>query len=278
MSLGFDRELNVINVGDSADLYAYLYNEREIPIPEEDLLSVEFTEQAPDGSKASHLGEILGNGKGFVRIDDTAQIGEHKVVATFTLADGAKRSVRSDFEVIDPFNPPTPSDEDVIADLVWFKLSDLFDSEEGGPWLQDETLNTFKKEKIKGFIKEGLFDINNQQPTTSVVLGEFVREGVPQDGATLLAQGTLIAVIRHFIRTYVEQPLPTGGQIVYEDRRDYLQRWQSVLQTEEEHYLRQLLLWKRKFLGLGETSLLIGSKAGRLTHAPMRTRWVGRGY
>lgn len=278
MPLGFDRDLNVINSGDSAEIYAFITDERDVPVPEEDLLSVEFTIQHPDGSKVTETGEIQEDGKGFLRYSTTTEIGEYKTIAQFTFLSGALRSVRADFEVIDPFNPPTPDDTDIIALGVWNKLQDLFDSEEGGPWLQDVTMSTFKKERIEKFIAEGLFDVNSQPPATNAVIGEFVIEGVAQPHAPLLIQGVLVAVIRHLIRSYVEQPLPTGGQIVYQDRRDYLQRWQSVLQTEEQHYLRLLALWKRQFLGAPGSKILVSSKAGRLLPAPLRTRNVGRGF
>ena len=278
MPLGFDYDLNVINAGDSAEIEATISDQRDDLIPEDDLVSVSFTIQHPDGTKQTASGTIEGDGKGFLQYDDTTEVGEYKVVATFTLASSSKRSVRADFEVIDPFNPPTPEDEDIIGALVWSKLEDVFDSEEGGPWVQDQTKATFKKEKMKNFIDQALFDINNQQPATNALIGEFVLEGVAQPHSPLLVQGTLIAVIRHLIRSYVEQPLPAGGQIAYEDRRDYLQRWQSVLQIEEQYYMRLLLLWKRQFLGIPGAKVLVGSKAGRLLPAPMRTRYVGRGY
>lgn len=276
--LGFDYDQNVINLNDSAEISAYIVDERDVPIPEDDLVSVKFTVQKPDAVFVEHTGTIEGDGKGFLLFNDTDLVGEYKTVATFTLSSTSIRSVRSDFEVIDPFNPPQPSDEDIIAGLVWNRLQDLFDSEEGGPWLQDQTKATFKRNRIKDFIAEGLFDINNQSPPTAVALGEFVINGAPDTDAPLVTQGVLIAVIRHLIRSYVEQPAPTGAQITYEDRRDYLQRWQSILQMEEQRYMRFVALWKRQYLGLGSSRTLVSSKAGRLIPAPMRSRNVGRGY
>lgn len=278
MPLGFDYDQNVINLNDSAEVHGYINDERDIPIPEADLESVDFTIQKPDGSQTTEVGAIQGDGHGFLRFLETSQVGEYKAIARFTQTSGAIRSTRCDFEVIDPFNPPDPSDEDVIASLVWNRIQDLFDSEEGGPWLQDVTKHTFKKERMHDFIAEGLFDINNQSPPTSATLGEFVINGEADSDAPLVVQGVLIAVIRHLIRSYVEQPAVTGAQIAYEDRRDYLQRWQSLLQMEEQRYMRFVAFWKRQYLGLGSSRTLVSSKAGRLIPAPMRTRNVGRGY
>jgi hypothetical protein len=77
-------------------------------------------------------------------------------------------------------------------------------------------------------------------------------------------QATLLAVIRHLMRSYVEQPAPQGANIVYQDRRDYLQRWEEIYKIEEEFFKYVLALWKRQFLHLGTGSLLVHSKAGRL--------------
>ena len=80
------------------------------------------------------------------------------------------------------------------------------------------------------------------------------------------------------MRSYVEQPLPSGAQIAWQDRRDYLERWRSMYDLEMIQYERWLALWKRGFLQLGHSRLLVAAKAGRLIPAPMRARSVGRGY
>lgn len=277
--LGFDRDLNVIAKDDTAELYAAITTiDTDEPIDEDSLLSVTFTIRKPDETESSQAGEIVRDGLGFTRYTDTDLVGEYKVVAYFIIDTGERRSVRSDFEVIDPFNPPTPTDEEVVSQSVWRLLEDCFDSEEGGPWLQDVTMATFKKEKMASFISEGIFDINQQNPPTDIGLSSFVIDAVPTSDFPLLAQGVLLAVIRHLMRSYAEQPLPTGAQIVYEDRRDYLERWRQIYDLETEKYMRFLALWKRRMLGLGQSSILVHSKAGRLTPTPQRSRWIGRGY
>jgi hypothetical protein len=278
--LGFDRDANVINLTDTADVYAYITDQvTDAPIPQDDLVQVEFTIAKPDGTEGTFAGEIQETGTGFYRYADTDQVGEYKVVAQFTTAEGSVRSIRADFEVIDPFNPPAPTSTQVLGLLVWQRLEDLFDSEEGGPWLQDVTMATFKKEKMEIFVNDGLFDINQQNPPTNLILSEFITDdGTTNANTPLLVQGVLVSVIRHLMRSYTEQPEPRGAQVVYEDRRDYLQRWGTLLQVEQERYLRWLALWKRQFLGLGHSKVLVDSKAGRLIPAPLRTRYVGRGY
>jgi hypothetical protein len=287
MSLGFDRQIKIIAKGDSARLTARLHDDKDQLYSYEDLASVTFTIQRPladsDGNKYDSVkdvqfGEIMEDGTGYLAYAQTDQVGHYICVATFELVDGTTKSTKSDFEVFDPFEVvDTPIR--VVADGVWTKLEDCFDAENEGPWVQDMTLNYFREEKMEKFINDALFDINYQNPPTAVDVGSFVTTtGGPTSNYPLLVQGVFIQVLRHLMRSYVEQPMPTGAQIAWQDRRDYLQRWQSMYELELVQYERWLALWKRGFLQLGHSKLLVSAKAGRLIPAPMRARSAGRGY
>lgn len=277
--LGFNPNPDVTNLGDSAEIYAYLYDETDTPVSEDDLVTVTFAIQTPSGARTTVPGEVTGDGTGFVRYLDTNEAGAYLVVAQFVLLEGEVRSVRADFEVIDPFNPPEPTTEEVVSELVWRKLEDCFDAEdEGGPWLREQTMSYFNKSKMTEFIGEAIFDINQQNPPTQLNADYFVTAGVPTVDAPLLALGTFLAVILHLMASYTEQPNPLGTQLLYEDRRDYVTRWAAIYQVEMARYMRWLALWKRQFLSLGHSKLLVSSKAGRLVSAPMRTWQVGRGF
>jgi len=282
MSLGFDSQLKIVALGDSARLIARLYNDRDQLYSYEDLGAVSFVIQYPNKTKANNAnpidGEILEDGTGLLVFDDTDQLGHHIAVATFELVDGTTKSTRVDFEVFDPFEVvDTPTR--IVADGVWTKLEDCFDAEQEGPWVQDMTLNYFREEKMEKFINDALFDINYQNPPTGLTLTSFVNsDNTVTNNYPLIVQGVFIQVLRHLMRSYVEQPMPTGAQIAWEDRRDYLQRWQSMYELELAQYERWLALFKRGFLQLGHSKLLVSAKAGRLIPAPMRARSVGRGY
>jgi hypothetical protein len=280
ISLGYDREGKRYNQGDTAELYATLYGADGEALPEADILTVEFVIQRPDGIEITEQGAITADGTGFYRYADADLVGKYNVLARFTMADGEIRSTSMGFEVVDPFDPTPPDATESIADKVWLMFEDCFDSEEGGPWLRDMTLRYFNRSKIPKFIDEGVFIINQQPPGTDLILGNFYNPdlGELNADAFILVEATFLACVRHLMRSYVEQPAIQGAQVVYEDRRDYLQRWQMLYQMEWQEFIRNLTLWKRKFLSLGETALLVGSKAGRLVPAPMRTRQIGRGY
>lgn len=279
MSLGYDAELNVVNLGDTAILRAFLYHQDDQPYTADELNAVEFTIQSPDRERVTQDGTINEDGVGIGRFDDTTQIGQYVVVASFTTIDGRVKSTRCDFEVKDPFKDDTPSQSYIVAVAAWAKIEDCFDAEDEGPWLQDETLNFFNKDKMESFIAEALYDINFQNPMTALTIDTFVLpDGTETSSLPLLAEAVFICVLRHLIRSYTEQPNPVGSQIAWQDRRDYLQRWQSVYQIELAQYQRMLALFKRQFLGLGGSAILMSSKAGRLMTGHLRTRYAGRGF
>jgi len=281
MSLGYDREKNLVSLNDTAELSVGIYDSNDEQITT-NVLGVNFTIQKPDKTKVGPvIGTVENDGTGTLRWNGTDEVGQYLVVAAFTTLQG-RQSARSDFEVADPFDDASPSPSWVIADAAWRKLEDCFDAEDEGPWLRDMTLNYFNKDKMEAFISEALFDINVQHPPTDLGEGAFVHQRGAETYATadlpLISQAVFMAVLRHLMRSYAEQPNPVGAQIAWHDRRDYLQRWQTVYAIEQEQYRRILALFKRRFLGLGQSRLLVSAKAGRLIPAPMRTRNVGRGF
>lgn len=293
MPLGTERDISTVNQGDTADLYAYVFDQDSNPIPASGITSVSFTIQDPTGAKTTTAGSIQSDGAGFLRFLTAAQpLGEYIAMAKFTLVSGEIRSTRLDFTVVDPFATVVPSRNEVIATHVWNLLEDCFDSELGGPWLRDMTLSYFDRAKIEQFIPYALLEVNNAPPTTELLVNDFVRIIYDVDGVTpidaeaedsipVIALGTLIQVIRHLMRSYVEQPAPMGSEVAYEDRRDYLQRWQLILQDLEAEWTRMLALWKRQFYNFGKSALLVHSKAGRLYgqgNTSWRMRNAGRGW
>lgn len=292
MTLGTLHDPGEVTLGDTNSLRPYLYYDNEQPVPLIDLTGVSFTIKKPDGTSTTVPGALESDGSGFLLYDDTDQEGLYLWVAQFTFVSGQKRSYHDEFNVSDPMGDPLPLTEDQkIGQVVWQRLEDCFDSEEGGPWLRDMTLAFFDPSKMERFIAEALLEINVYPPTTNLTLDFFTVEVIngdpvlpigtlmPNPDRYVIALGTELAVIRHLMRSYVEQPAPQGANIVYQDRRDYLQRWQTIYALEEAEYRRLIALWKRQFFNFGRSALLVHSKAGRLGFAPgFRTRNASRGY
>jgi hypothetical protein len=208
----------------------------------------------------------------------TSIVGPYRGLARFTMSDGTVQSQPIPvFEVVDIL--ATPEDAvgiDIPVERAWMKLEDLFDSELGGPWLSDKTFAHFDRNKLKRLLPDALYTINNYyQPTTS-----FDDTNFPINHYPLVTQALLVEGIYHLIRSYVEQPMPTGSNISYFDRRDYLSRWQSVLEKEESKLNQLVDIFKMEYTGFGATAVLVGGYGTPLTRMSrywrMRLpRWIG---
>lgn len=185
----------------------------------------------------------------------------------------AQRSLTSQTMVYDPLilNQPANTVPTRIVDHAWLKLEDLFDSELGGPWLTDETVKSFNKDKLALLLPDALYLVNNEfQPIT-----DFTEENWPEDHIPLAAQALMVEGIYHLIRSYVEQPLPSGGTLNWYDRRDYITRWQSVLTVEEKKLMNLADKFKLQYTGFGSTSMIVGGYATPITRLSRfwRTRY-----
>lgn len=280
MSFGYERQKRVF-VNDTALLNAYIYEaDDETLIPLTAINAALFTVKKPSSSSAIILndpGTIIGDGHAQYLVDSLIvdEPGEYLATAQFVLNNGEKRTIIVDFDAVDPFETTGASNIDPWIDLTWRKLEDCFDSEIGGPWLRDMTMARFDKSKIKLLLPDALLDINVQQPVTG-----FTEDSFPLDhnGGALLSQGLLVVTIRHLMRSYAEQPDTDNSPVAFLDRRRYQETWGKMLEIEEAQYRRVLALWKRQYFGFGKSKLLVATKAGRLIPAPMRSRYMGRGY
>lgn len=280
MPLGYDFEKDVTALGDTANLHAWILKDNNQNYSPSEILSVTFTVQYPDGSRNIYEGEITDAGAGSLQFNDTTQIGHYIVVATFTLNDGSIKSTRSSFECQDPFielNPDPTNSMEAVAQGVWFKLSDIFDSSDGGPWLREMTLQYFNPKKMEGFINEAVFDFNMFQPTSNFTLDDFAMSddyvNSPNPSQPLIVEGTYLAVVRHLMRSYVEQPDLRGNQVGYEDRRDYQMRWKEIYDLESQMYSRWVSFAKRNLFGFGRMSQSLFSYSRSVWGPQLNRNW-----
>lgn len=277
--------------GDTAEITAWPNGYDRRPAPEGEIDSVIFKIRRPDETVEALPGEVTDDGAGYLRYDNTDELGGYAWSAQFTMMSGEVRSVSGAFKIVDTFASQLGTHLEQIADEVWMRLEDMFDSDEGGPWLRDVTHRFFDPTKIETFVSEALLQVNNTPPMTEIDLGYFliqipntdpmlIGETTTTPDRYIVVQGTLLAVIRHLIRSYTEIPDVRGANVVFEDRRDYFQRWQMVYQMEEQAFNKTLALWKRQFYSFGKSAVLVHSKAGRLGRGgtQWRARNVGRYY
>jgi hypothetical protein len=256
--------------GDTAIIEANLFDQDGVStLPTQ---NVAWQVRKPDGIVVSGGPTNLERSEASIAFTDTTEPGAYSSQVTFTLTDGSKRSTVLSFEVVDPLETTSQStnDVDAVVDRAWMKLEDLFDSELGGPHLRDRTLQNFDREKMKRMLPDALYNINNYfTPATGFDDATFPYLA----HSPLLAQGILVEALYHLMRSYVEQPTPVGsGTPTYFDRRDYMQRWQTVLQLEEKRLDMWLDLFKKDQMGFGQSSLLVGGYASYSTRYPRYMR------
>lgn len=287
MAFGYER-IGRIFLNNSMVLNAYLYSQDDQTlIPTADIDTVTFTVLKPGDSPsaptlAGVAGTIVADGTGQyvvgANVNDVE--GEYRAFATFTYDEGVLtglvKSVPVFYDVIDSFERTGTSPMDPAVDIAWLKLEDCFDSEFGGPWLRDMTMRVFDKTKVREFGPTVLLQINQQMPYT-----DYDIDGFPWgqgDATALFGQGLLVETIRHLIRAYTEQPDVISSPVAFMDRKRYADAWRLVYEEEEKLFERWLNRWKLRTYDLTHAAVLLGSKAGRMLPAPLRSRNVGRGF
>jgi hypothetical protein len=152
-----------------------------------------------------------------------------------------------------------------IVESVNVRFEDLFDSQDGGANLETYYQSHFNRNRMAQMLKIAMGRLNTMaQPYQSYTLDDGGLAFPTEQWGPMLETATYIETLRHLIRSYVEQPLFTGANITRLDRRDYLQRWQSVLDDEERMFAKQLDTFKIAHMGLGRPRVLVsGGVYGR---------------
>jgi hypothetical protein len=233
--------------------------------------TVAWSIKKPDGTIDVQAPQPITQTSVVVGYNGTSLPGQYKAQVQFTLTDGSKRSATLSFHVTDPLEVTGESTNDIdkTVDRAWMKLEDAFDSDLGGPYLADVTKAIFDREKMERLLPDALYVINNiYQPATTYTEATFPFAA----HYPLLSQSLLVQSIRHLMRSYVEQPLPVGQNVNYLDRRDYLNRWQTILGLEQQTLDAWLDLFKRDQMGFGTSSVLVGGYASWPTRYPRYMR------
>lgn len=169
---------------------------------------------------------------------------------------------------------PLTADQELVLKTAWIKLDDLFDSLPGGPHLKDRSKTGWDAAKSSLLFSYALARINYGNPPLNFNATDFPYN---TDGI-VLSQALVVEIIKHFIRSYTEQPQPQGGgSYAYLSRRDYAQLWQPALEMEESYFQELVRIFRRKYLGLGATKGLIAHK-GIYSMPPNWGRLRSRGF
>ena len=176
----------------------------------------------------------------------------------------------------------SPSERGIVERVSW-RFGDLFDNTASdGPAFFEEFQTHWGYERLTQLMVIALGKLNTMgHPLTSYRVG--VQPGntgkrLGEQWHGLLEYATYIEVLRHFIRTYVEQPLIEGSTVTSVNRRDYMQRWQAVLADEKGDLKAMVDQFKRAHMGLGRGALVVdGGAYGTLNYGGYASGLAARG-
>jgi hypothetical protein len=158
-----------------------------------------------------------------------------------------------------------------LVEVIWARFSDLFDSAMGGPNLQSYYQAHWSRGRVAQLLGVALRKLNTiSQPYMTYSFDGSTGSVFPltQWGGVLETQG-YVECVRHLIRSYTEQAAFQGGEVARLDRRDYMDRWQAVLNNELADLKDQLDVFKIRHMGFGNPKVLVsGGVYGR--YAPTR--------
>jgi hypothetical protein len=147
-----------------------------------------------------------------------------------------------------------------VVEGVWARFADLYDSPFGGPHLQTYLQTRFGRDRLAQLLRVAVGTLNTvSQPRTSY----SISADFPFDAwGPLVEQALYVEVVKHLIRSYVEQPdVQLTSNVSRFDRRDYMQRWQAVLEMEQATLAEQMDNFRMANLGLGAVSVLVSGGA-----------------
>lgn len=267
--------LSVVKAGNPADVDADL----TVSLVKESDVSTVFTRVA------DHV--ALGLYETQLAASETAEPGVYTVVWTYDM-DAVAQEYRTYIEIGQAtpaydFLVPTMKD---IVDTTWIRFADLFDSPGGGPNLMTYFQTHYSRGRLAQLLKIAVGTLNTvAQPfQTYTIDGDGGAAFPVAKWGPLLERSLYVEALRHLIRSYVEQPMFVGGSVTRLDRRDYLDRWNTVLGMEEPVFQRQLEVFKIANMGLGKPAVLVAGGvygrygptrvAGSVAARPrMWTRW-----
>lgn len=170
---------------------------------------------------------------------------------------------------VGPANPnydPLSADMKQTIENVYYRIADLLDSPDGRPSLTMFIQSKFGRGRMAQLLNTAMGRLNTMAQPYSTYSISDISFPMVQWGA-FLESALWIETLKHLIRSYVEQPLIEGGaagNVSRTDRRDYMDRWRSVLADEEDMFKSQLDTFKIAHMGLGRPGVLVsGGVYGR---------------
>ena len=220
------------------------------------------------GRQATSLG-ITGHYQIPLYNSDTQSQGPFSLIWTWEL-DGQPEAATGYILIGEPAPAYDALTDDMkfLVDQAWIRFADSFDSVNGGPNLQEYYQAHFTRGRMAQLLRIAVGRLNTmaQPHQTYTIDGDGGATFPLEQWGSILENALYVECIRHLIRSYTEQPLfmQGAGQITRLDRRDYMDRWRSVLKDEEAVLKGQLDVFKIANMGLGKPRTLVsGGVYGR---------------
>jgi hypothetical protein len=169
------------------------------------------------------------------------------------------------FEVVDPmpyWDMLSAAERDSVMN-IYHKVSDTFDSREGGPYLWElyQTQWNAYETIARLMATDALTYINlGHQPAIipGFAVGSLSSKPFPVAWAGLLELSTYVQFLRHISRSYIEIPTPQGVSTARLDRTRYRAEWDAEYKIEKATLDQILKQFKRKYLLGTSRAMLIG--------------------
>jgi hypothetical protein len=198
---------------------------------------------------------------------ESAVPGLYTVVWTYAM-DAVAQEYRTYLEIgqADPAYDMLSLSMKDLVDTTWVRFSDLFDSPGGGPNLMTYFNTHYTRGRLAQLLRIAVGTLNTvaQPYQTYTVDGDGGAAFPTAKWGPLLERSLYIEALKHLIRSYTEQPMFVGGSVTRLDRRDYMDRWRTILADEEPTFRSQLEVFKIANMGMGKPAVLVsGGVYGR---------------
>lgn len=145
-----------------------------------------------------------------------------------------------------------------VVEQAWVAFADGFDSAEGGPNLQSYFQTNFNRGRLAQLLQQALDGFNGfKQPYTTFTLFPEQNQFPVAAYPGFLDQALTVEIIKHLMRSYVEQPVPEGVATARLDRRDYMDRWGRIYDMEKESLDQAAETIKMQYMNLGRPKVLV---------------------
>lgn len=195
--------------------------------------------------------------------------------------DGQNKIFEYQFEVVDPqpFFDSLNAEQKQLVDNIYHRVSDGFDSTQGGPYLWELPQSSFNYETVaRLMVVDAMNMINYSRPKAFIPpygIGSTSGKQIPPAWYGLVEKAASYELYKHLSRSYLEIPAPVGVDVAHLDRREYSDKWMKMAEYEKEELETQLRMLKRALqYGVRTRSSLLAGGIFPVSYLnPARPRW-----